>query len=104
MHTELPDNLVPYKRYSVEVIEAVATDSRSEIPADTNTRQKIKRWYHLAVGHFKAVWQRLVKRDLLSPNTTQSLKNMVKAVVNSGFWSFHPFGNGGRAQSVLRSS
>lgn len=104
MHTELPDYLVPYKRYCVEVIEEVATTGRSRIPEDTCTRQKIKQWYRSILPQLKAIWQRLTKQHLVSPFVSPSLRNMVKATVNSGFWIYHPFGNSGRGKNVISSS
>ena len=75
IHSELPDYIIPYKRYCAEIIEEVSVTGHSRIPEDTCTRQKIKQWYHRILGHLKAVWQRLVKQNLLSPYTTPGLKN-----------------------------
>jgi hypothetical protein len=104
MHTELPDHIVPYKRYCVEIIEEVATTGLSRIPEDTSTRQKIKKWYRSILPHFRAIWQRLTKQDLVSPDVEPSFKNMVKASVNSGFWIYHPFGRSAGGQIALSSS
>lgn len=104
MHTELPDYIVPYKRYCAEIIEEVATTGHSRIPEEQSTRQKIRKWYRRVLPHFRAVWQRLAKQYLVSPCITQNLKNMVKATVNSGFWIYHPFGNSGGGEIALTSS
>jgi len=91
---ELPDYIIPYKRYSLEVIINICVaDDSCIVPEDNSTRQKIKKWYKAVVSHLIAVWQRLAKRDLLSPSIKPTLKNMVTAAVNSGMWAYHPNGN-----------
>lgn len=104
IHIELPDYIAPFKRYCIEVIEKVCEKSHSRIPEDCSTRQKIRKWYRKVLPHLKAVWQRLIKQNLMSPFENPNFKNLVKASVNSGFWIYHPFGNCGREKYELSSS
>ncbi len=47
VHHELPDILVPYKRYSSESIEAViAGESALNVAADESTINRWKRWFN----------------------------------------------------------
>ncbi len=47
IHHELPDLLVPYKRYDAESIESVLTDPvASDIAADESTLHRWNHWFH----------------------------------------------------------
>lgn len=53
IHHELPDFLVPYKRYKLECIETVLTNpSKHMIPADESTLYRWFEWFH----HFVEYW------------------------------------------------
>lgn len=53
VHHELPDILVPYKRYSSESIEAViAGDSELTVAADESTIGRWKEWFFSLAGYF----------------------------------------------------
>lgn len=102
IHAELPDFLVPYKRYTVSSIEAVLTGTAQAIPVEESTRQRWKRWYRQLRNHFlgvaRSVWrqQAEVARTLFaSPTITAStiwdemsfsLTELVRLTVNSVNW------------------
>ena len=92
LHTELPDFLVPYKRYSRECIEDVLAGSRTGSPDDERTRGKIRRWYRQIRSYLDGIWKRLVTQTFASPKKIPSFLEMVTAAVNSGFWTTHPNG------------
>ena len=92
LHTELPDLLVPYKRYSRECIEDVLAQSRAGEPDDERTRSKIRRWYRQIRSYLDGIWKRLVTQTFASPKKIPSFLEMVTAAVNSGFWTTHPNG------------
>lgn len=53
IHHELPDNLVPYKRYDSESIEAVITgDTALKVPADESTISRWRHWFSKLHNHF----------------------------------------------------
>lgn len=53
VHHELPDILVPYKRYSSESIEAVVTGEKGlSVVADESTINRWKRWFRALADHF----------------------------------------------------
>jgi len=93
LHTELPDFLVPYKRYSRECIEDVLAGSRTGSPDDERTRSKIRRWYQQIRSYLDGIWKRLVTQTFASPKKIPSFLEMVTAAVNSGFWTTHPNGH-----------
>lgn len=92
LHTELPDFIIPYKRYGSKVIESLVTDDEGTIPYEGRTRQKIKSWYEKILGHLKGVWRQQVSLGFVSPDLSPTLVNLVRAAVNSGMWINHPFG------------
>ena len=92
LHTELPDLLVPYKRYSRECIEDVLAQSRAGEPDDERTRSKIRRWYRQIRSYLDGIWKRIVNQTFASPKKIPSFLEMVTAAVNSGFWTTHPNG------------
>lgn len=91
LHLELPDTLIPYKRYEVQVIEQVITGTAGQIPYEERTRQKIRHWYHQAHQHLSGFW-RSISSGLSSPGRSPELIELVRAIVNSGMWLFHPNG------------
>jgi hypothetical protein len=53
IHHELPDILVPYKRYGSESIESVVTgDTTLTVAADESTISRWKRWFSELATHF----------------------------------------------------
>ena len=92
IHLEMPWFLIPYKRYRLDVIEAVIEDRAEQAPIEERTRQKIKAWYRQIKTHFLGVWHRCVTHGFASPHHHPALAAYVRATVNSGFWPTHPFG------------
>ena len=102
IHAELPDFLVPYKRYTVSSIEAVLTGTAQVTPVEESTRQRWKRWYRQLRNHFlgvaRSVWRKQaeITRTLFASPTIEgssiwdeisfSLAELVRLTVNSGNW------------------
>jgi len=103
IHAELPDFLVPYKRYAVEVITAVLKGTAVVAPTEETTRQRWKVWYGQIRDHLLGVvasvrrnMQEIVRTMLASPSSKPSfavpsltglgLAEMVRLAVNSGNW------------------
>lgn len=93
IHLELPDNLLPYKRYEAEVIEDAIATNNSCVPSDQRTIKKIRRWYRQVKASLTGVWNRMVKSGFASPNEEPDLFLLVRTAVNSGFWTYHPYGH-----------
>jgi hypothetical protein len=49
---ELPDTIVPYKRYSSEVVEYCICDKNDGLPCELTRIQKIKIWYFFKLYSF----------------------------------------------------
>ncbi len=92
LHTELPDFIVPYKRYSAKVIVSVSKSGRTDVPYEERTRQKIRAWCKKVVSHLQGVWCQQVNLGFVSPHIVPDFFSLVRATVNSGNWLCHPFG------------
>lgn len=54
IHHELPDILVPYKRYSSETMEAGICDTRDDLPCEMSTIRTWQIWFALLEKYFNA--------------------------------------------------
>ncbi len=53
IHHELPDLLIPYKRYDSKCIESVVADDKTlSVPADDSTLSRWKVWFMKSAYHF----------------------------------------------------
>jgi hypothetical protein len=107
IHHELPDILVPYKRYSSESIEAVITGEQElTVVADESTISRWRDWFFSLAGYFAgcliSIAARYVKNTVedtpsLSGSPLQSiwyhvgdaprwLARVVRPVVNTNLW------------------
>jgi uncharacterized protein YbaR (Trm112 family) len=92
LHTELPDFIVPYKRYSAAVIVSVSEGEGINVPYEERTRQKIRAWCERVISHLQGVWRQQVNLGFVSPYIVPNFVSLVRATVNSGNWLCHPFG------------
>lgn len=103
IHHELPDIIVPYKRYSADAIEEILDERKEETyPCEDSTALRLRCWFSLLRDYFEKalcairyrhrqdeeVWQELSNLIPLTPITLSAgwLKSIVRILVNSGFW------------------
>ena len=106
IHHELPDKLVPYKRYDAESIEgAVNKPARTDIAADESTLSRWKLWFFTWVVYAQGCLQLIsIRFDLPVENSSgcsQSalqrlgqfvgtedgwLSRVVRSIANSHLW------------------
>lgn len=108
IHHELPDILVPYKRYTAECIEQVVSKANPiDVPADESTLYRWKEWFDVwapyAVGCLTSIAARfrfdLPVKDLSGPSLTVLqtfgrveghlngwLANVVRPIANLHLW------------------
>ncbi len=102
IHAELPEFVVPYKRYGVGSIEAVLTGVAKAAPAEESTRWRWRAWHRQLREHFlgvaRSVWRHgaeIARTLLASPTESSSttrncivwpLAALVRLAVNSGNW------------------
>jgi len=102
IHTELPDSLIPYKRYAASVVEAVLSGTADNAPEEETTRRRWREWYRRLSGHFQGVvtavrrhLEEIARTLLASPKRTiceahlsdePVLAELVRLTVNTGNW------------------
>lgn len=108
IHHELPDCIVPYKRFESKCIEEVISSNSKalDIEADEKTLYRVRRWFReqspYLIGSLKALTHRMgqvlveEQSELSLPahqriglyvgNTPGWLARTVRAVVNSNLW------------------
>lgn len=111
IHHELPDLLVPYKRYDAESIEGVLTDPATHnVAADESTISRWKCWFLdwavYAAGCLQSIAIRYdlpVESSSTLPQTALQtlgrfvgiaagwLNRVVRPIANSNFWVTDPF-------------
>ena len=103
IHHELPDAVVPYKRYCSETVEEILSGKDSSTyPCENSTAARLRTWFLLlreycesaltAIMHLHKQ-DRQLEEDLsalipLDPAALPSgwLKKVVRALVGAGFW------------------
>ena len=64
IHHELPDCLVPYKRYDAEALESFATQGpTAAVAADTSTLVRWQAWFTVWMAYVRRCWATLAARD-----------------------------------------
>lgn len=62
LHTELPDFLLPYKRYCRAVFEAVLSGKKPAIPLELRTHGKFRAWYRRLQATFESWKARMTQQ------------------------------------------
>lgn len=94
IHHELPDCIVPYKRYSVSLIVAVVkgSDEATDIfPGETSTTARLRSWFRLFqnyVNRMRNHYLLLFNVDVhsLKLKTVGGMKRIVRILANTNFW------------------
>jgi hypothetical protein len=98
IHHELPDCVVPYKRYSKEVIEnivygqaakdAPCPDETAGSPCPAETARRIRGWWAAVKGYFFQILLTLVEKYGARFGEPPAFKETVRAVANANCWIF----------------
>ncbi|QHQ60192.1 hypothetical protein Ana3638_04865 [Anaerocolumna sedimenticola] len=106
IHHELPDIIVPYKRYSSETVELIISPSKEQkddYPCELSTAKRLKIWFFLLRNYFKNTllsltflydYEEALSKEiqclLFRLNNSSGfngwLKKLVRYLVNSGRW------------------
>jgi hypothetical protein len=87
IHHELPDCIVPYKRYGTLPIEAIVSGADKKVCGD-NTARRIRAWWEAVKPYFLAILLTLVARFGVSFGNPPAFREIVRAVANSNNWVF----------------
>lgn len=86
-HHELPDVLIPYKRYGVESIEQVVDDQTVDVPADESTLFRWRQWFQVwgayAVGCMISIARRF-QLDLAAEDTSGPPRTVLQRIGRKG--------------------
>ena len=93
IHHELPDCLVPYKRFCVEMISDAVTShiSDSIFSGETSTLIRLRVWFKLFLDYVSRIREHfllLYKTDIsvIDMKTIGGLKRIVRMLSNSNLW------------------
>ena len=88
-HHELPDVLVPYKRYGAEVIENTVKGkySAKHGSVSAETVRRFRRWWEAVEGHFLSVMMTLAATGA-SFGSPPAFREIMRAAANSNNWIF----------------
>lgn len=101
IHTELPDFIQPFKRYIVQVIEAVIDQTTTSCPAEGSTMRRWKQWFGQSASTINGILMAATLfftreaiplmvptslLQLLRDTGSGWLKKTIRQVVNSGNW------------------
>lgn len=87
IHHELPDILVPYKRYLSECIEAIIEEAHEQIACEGSTIYRLRQWFNAIQFHIKGS---LVSIAAMSKNSIgavagETILKMIKVYVGEEF-------------------
>ena len=94
-HREIPDELIPYKRYDAASFCNIAGEDSSEYTCETSTWQRMRAWLSWFFKHAADTMKSLAASGLsLYDNvpvgdSLHMTKFFVRIVVNSGRWIQH---------------
>ncbi|MBQ9634706.1 MAG: hypothetical protein IJV12_00625 [Acidaminococcaceae bacterium] len=105
IHHELPDMVIPYKRYSTQAVEDILSGAASTplpVACENSTIRRIRIWFSLLRSYFESCLQSLkqlfqtdadflIEIDKMVPLEVVTLpagwlRCLVRALVNSGRW------------------
>ena len=87
IHHELPDCVIPYKRYSAEAVEAVISGGKkAEVVCEDGTIRRLIQWWRLMLPYYINVTKTLTEKYQIQFHEPPLLKEIIRAVVNSNNW------------------
>jgi len=87
IHHELPDCVIPYKRYSAEAVEAVITEGKkAEAACEEGTIRRLIQWWRVMLPYYINVLKSLAEKYQIQFHEPPLFKEIIRAVVNSSHW------------------
>jgi len=87
--------MVPYKRHCAKTIEMIVTSGTdsgiikdASVPCENRTIHRILLWWNVVLPYFMNIIKSLSERLNILYNPTPSLREIVRAIVNSNSWIF----------------
>jgi hypothetical protein len=86
IHHELPDRVIPYKRYCAETIEKIISGDVDDVCCDFVTENRIRAWWDGVYTYFQGVLASLRVKYAAAFSSCPTLREIVRAVVNANYW------------------
>ena len=86
IHHQLPDCIVPYKRYSLEIIEDIIKHPDTPSLIDEETVKRILNWWVLMVAYIKGAALSVAKKYQTEISPDKKLAEIVRILVNCNLW------------------
>ena len=86
IHHELPDCIVPYKRYSSATIEKIITGEADETPCEIGTIRRILCWWKIVSEYYINVMKSLEEKHKVVFQEPPLFVEIIRAVVNTNNW------------------
>jgi hypothetical protein len=90
IHHELPDCIVPYKRYGASIIKDIVIENTQtqDIHCSTETIKRIRDWWAVVYPYFLNILLTLVEKYGVEFGIPPAFREIVRAVANSNNWVF----------------
>ena len=89
IHHEIPDCLVPYKRYEADVIEgAIEGKPANELGVSDNAVYRFRCWWGAVETYFSDILEMLAAKYDVSFGSPPTFREAVRAATNSNNWTF----------------
>jgi len=86
IHHELPDIVVPYKRYCAETVEAAITEDTEAIVCEEGTIRRIRAWWTAKRLYFMSVLTSLREKYGTVFPANAAPREIFRAVTNAHLW------------------
>lgn len=86
IHHELPDMLVPYKRYSVDSIEKIIAGDTKEVVCEESTIRRIRTWWDTCRLYFESIIASLREKYKVHFSANMAPREMFRAAANAHLW------------------
>ena len=87
IHHELPDCVIPYKRYSADVVEAVINGGKKVgVAVEDGTIRRMIQWWKLMLPYYINVLKTLTEKYQIQFHEPPLFKEIIRAVANSNNW------------------
>ena len=88
IHHELPDCIVPYKRYGADIIEDIVTTSTPSASCPSDTVRRMRAWWETVKPYFLSILLTLTAKYDVRFGNPPAFRETVRAIVNSNNWIF----------------
>ena len=86
IHHQLPDCVVPYKRFSLGIIEGVIRQPGAPTLIDEDTVKRILAWWALMAAYIIGAAPSIMEKHHIAIAPGQKLAAIVRALANSHLW------------------